>query len=86
MAATSFKIMFLSASVSRKLRTWVSGLSLGNMRELKVYLFAIHSPSSLNKVVILFLLQPDLPFKLNLILLQWIFIRHFKSFLQQGTA
>lgn len=79
-----FRIRFLCLSVqdAQNLDGW---LPLADMQDRMVYLSA-HFPSSLNKAVILFLLQPDLPFKLNLILLHEFSFRRFSSFWQQGLA
>lgn len=79
-----FRIRFLCLSVqdAQNSDEW---LPLANMQDQMVYLSA-QSLSSLDKAVISFLLQPDLPFKLNLILLHKFSLKCFSSFWQQGLA
>ena len=60
----------LFALASQMFRTRVSAYLYQTSENLGYIFLYVHVPSNLNKVVIVFLLQPYLPFKLNLILLQ----------------
>ena len=54
----------LFALASWMLRTWVSAYLHQTSENLGYIFLYVHVPSSLNKVVIIFLLQPYIPFKL----------------------